>query len=70
MVATRPLDCKQQATVALICLALDNCERKGERTDRWLGLARPTIKYNPSLLYENSFLPWETGLLRGFPTKG
>jgi len=29
--------------------------RKGERTDRWLGLAHPTIKYNPSLLYENSF---------------
>ena len=55
MVATRPLDCKQQATVAVICLASDNCERKGERTYRWLGLAHPTIKYNPSLLYENSF---------------
>jgi hypothetical protein len=55
MVATRPLDCKQQATVAVICLVSDKGQRKGERTDRWLGLARPIIKYNPSLLYENSF---------------
>ena len=65
MVATRPLDCKQQATVAVICLAPDNCERKGERTNRWLGLARPTIKYNPSLLYENSFCPGKQGFCVG-----
>ena len=65
MVATRPLDCKQQAKVAVICLAPDNCERKGERTDRWLGLARPTIKYNPSLLYENSFCLGKQGFCVG-----
>jgi hypothetical protein len=65
MVATRPLESKQQAKVAVICLAWDNCERKGERTDRWLGLARPTIKYNPSLLYENSFCPGKQGFCLG-----
>jgi hypothetical protein len=65
MVATRLLDCKQQATVAVICLASDNCERKGERTDRWLGLARPTIKYNPSLLYKNSFCLGKQGFCVG-----
>ena len=36
MVAAHPLGCKQQVTVAVVCLTLDNCERKGEKTDRWL----------------------------------
>ena len=55
MLATHSLDCKQQATVAVICLASDNCERKGERTDRWLLGYVKHVKYNPSLLYEHSF---------------
>src|SRR4028118_518002 len=65
MVATRPLDCKRQATVAVICLLSDNDQRKGERTDRWLGLARPIIKYNRSLLYENSFCLGKQGFCVG-----
>ena len=44
MVATRPLDCKQQVTVAVICLTLDNCERKGEKTDRWESKVTPYRK--------------------------
>ena len=51
MVATHPLGCKQQVTVAVVCLTKDNCERKGEKTDRWLLGYLKHVKYNPSLSY-------------------
>ena len=70
MVATHPLDCKQQATVAVKCLTPDTGREKRGKSRPLVDKVRPTIKYNLSLLYENSFLPWETGLLRGFPLVG
>src|SRR4028119_562344 len=66
MVATPPARLQTTGYSSSNMLGLgQQTARKGERTDRWLGLARPIIKYNPSLLYENSFCLGKQGFCVG-----